>query len=87
MSKMTVYAFSEMTGIRDMYVRYAVAMYPPQGIEMDPHNRIVYPSEEIAKSVQAYSKWLARKLEAQQRKQMEEIMEFSRLAAEVTEDG
>lgn len=87
MSKMTVHAFSRMTGIKDLYVRAAIDMYPPQGRETDPGMRIVYPSEEIARSVQAYSKWLARKLQEQHRKRMEEIMEFSKLAAEVTEDG
>jgi len=87
MSKMTAYAFSKMTGIRDMYVRAAVDMYPPKHKETVRFRKIVYPSEEIARSVQAYSKWLAKKLETQQQKRMEEIIEFSKRAAEVTEDG
>lgn len=87
MSKMTVHAFSRLTGIKDLYVRAAVKFYPPEHKETVKLRQIVYPSEEIARSVQAYSKWLARKLQEQHRKRMEEIMEFSRLAAEVTEDG
>lgn len=87
MSKMTEFAFSRMTGIKYEYVRTAVDMYPPKHKETVRFKQIVYPSEEIAKSVQAYSKWLARRRTEQHRKLMEEIMEFSKRAAEVTEDG
>lgn len=87
MSKMTAHAFSKLTGIKDMYVRTAIAFYPPEHKETVKLRQIVYPSEEIARSVQAYSKWLARWLTEQHRKRMEEIIEFSKRAAEVTEDG
>lgn len=83
---MTGYEFAKMTGIRDMYVRAAIDMYPPQHAEKGKR-RMAYPRDEIAKSVRMYSKWLARKLKEQHRKRMEEIIEFAKRAAEVLEDA